>query len=358
VVESNGPALVTGATGFVGAAVARALLARGIAVRVFARPRSDRSNLQGLPVEVFEGDLTTARDGRRALAGCTTLYHVAARYTLWEAQPRELYRANVQATATLMHAALEAGIARVVYTSTVGAVGLPSDGSPGDERTPLPRSQLVGHYKRSKFLAERTVIAQVHRAGLPAVIVNPSTPMGIGDVKPTPTGKIIVDFLNGRMPAYIDTGLNVVDVGDVAIGHLLAAERGRTGERYILGNENISLANLLRLLAELSGLPAPQRAIPYGIALGAACAGELLALAARIPPPVPLAGVRMGRKKMYFSPAKAREELGLPVTPIKETLAGAIAWFARRGYVLDRHRAAMLLSRPEICSHPAASNVS
>lgn len=337
-----GPVLLTGGSGFVGAAVARALLAEGHALRALVRGRSCPANLRGLPLERVRGDLTDPASLRRALRGCGALFHVAARYTLWEAEPRELYRANVGGTAALMRAALDAGVERVVYTSTVGAIGLPADGSPGDETTPLPRRQLVGHYKRSKALAERVVRALVASEGLPAVIVNPSAPMGPRDIKPTPTGQLVVDFLNDRMPAFVDTGLNVVDVDDVARGHLLAARRGAPGRRYILGGENLSLGALLGELGAICQLPAPTRRIPHGVALAAASVCELLALASRRPPAIPLAGVRMAAKRMFFDASRARRELGFEARPARAALRRAVAWFAGAGYVGDEARARRL----------------
>ena len=323
--------LVTGGTGFVGANVVRELLAAGATVRVLARPRGDRRVLQGLRVEIAEGDLTEPATLARALAGVRTLFHAAADYRLWAPQPRALYRTNVEGTRALLAAAAEAGVARVVYTSTVGALGIPGDGVPGTEDTPVSLADMVGHYKRSKFLAERVALEFAGR-GLPRVVVNPSAPVGAWDVKPTPTGQMIVDFLRGRMLGTLDTGLNVVHVRDVARGHLLAAERGRVGERYVLGHENLSLAAILDVLADLTGRPAPRLRVPYAVAwCGAACLEGVARMTGR-PPAVALTAVRMARKRMFFSPAKAVRELGLPQTGARAALAEAVSWFVEHGY--------------------------
>jgi dihydroflavonol-4-reductase len=323
--------LVTGGTGFVGANVVRELLAAGATVRVLARPRGDRRVLQGLRVEIAEGDLTEPATLARALAGVRTLFHAAADYRLWAPQPRALYRTNVEGTRALLAAAAEAGVARVVYTSTVGALGIPGDGVPGTEDTPVSLADMVGHYKRSKFLAERVALEFAGR-GLPLVVVNPSAPVGAWDVKPTPTGQMIVDFLRGRMLGTLDTGLNVVHVRDVARGHLLAAERGRVGERYVLGHENLSLAAILDVLADVTGRPAPRLRVPYAVAwCGAACLEGVARMTGR-PPAVALTAVRMARKRMFFSPAKAVRELGLPQTGARAALAEAVSWFVEHGY--------------------------
>ncbi|OGK99682.1 MAG: NAD-dependent dehydratase [Candidatus Rokubacteria bacterium RIFCSPHIGHO2_12_FULL_73_22] len=327
--------LVTGGTGFVGANVVRALLAEGRTVRVLARPGGDRRALAGLDVELCEGDLGDTASLARAVAGVGTLFHVAADYRLWARDPRELYRANVEGTRAILQAAGDAGVARVVYTSTVGALGIPADGTPGDEATPVALRDMVGPYKASKFLAEQVAVGFA-RAGLPVVIVNPSAPVGPWDVKPTPTGQMVVDFLEGRMFATLDTGLNLVHVRDVARGHLLAAARGRVGEKYVLGHANLSLAGIGALLAELVGCRAPRLRIPYAVAWLAAGCMEAAARVTRTTPRVPLAAVRMARKRMYFSPAKAVRELGLPQTDVREALADAAAWFVAHGYVRRR----------------------
>jgi dihydroflavonol-4-reductase len=324
--------LVTGGTGFVGANVVRELLREGAAVRVLARPGSDRRALAGLPVEIVEGDLTRPASIAPALAGVTTLFHVAADYRLWTTDPGELYRVNVDGTRAILELAGEAGVRRIVYTSTVGALGIPADGTPGTEDTPVSLADMVGPYKRSKYLAEQVAL-DLARRGLPVVVVNPSAPVGPWDVKPTPTGQMIVDFLAGRMFASLDTGLNIVHVRDVARGHLLAAERGRVGERYILGHANLSLSEIFRRLAALTGRPAPRVRIPYALAWMAAAGFEGAARVRRRPPRVSLTAVRMARKRMYFSPAKAVRELGLPQTDVDEALRDAVQWFTESGYV-------------------------
>jgi dihydroflavonol-4-reductase len=324
--------LVTGGTGFIGANVVRELLRAGAAVRVLARPGSDRRALAGLPIEIVEGDLTRPGTLRPAVSGVGTLFHVAADYRLWTPDPAALYRANVEGTRTILELAAEAGVRRVVYTSTVGALGVPPDGTPGTEDTPVSLADMVGPYKRSKFLAEE-VARDLARRGLPVVIVNPSAPVGPWDVKPTPTGQMIVDFLAGRMFASLDTGLNLVHVRDVARGHLLAAERGRVGERYILGHANLSLSEIFVRLAALTGRPAPRVRLPYALAWAAAVGFEGVARVRGRPPRVSLTAVRMARKRMYFSPAKAVRELGLPQTDVDEALRDAVQWFTEHGYV-------------------------
>lgn len=324
--------LVTGGTGFVGAHVVRALLARGGRVRCLVRPRSDRRNLEGLPVDLFEGDLLDRPSLDGALRGIEVLYHVAADYRLWAKDPEELYRSNAGGTRNVLAAAAEAGVSRVVYTSSVGALGLTKDGSPADERTPVRREEVVGHYKKSKFDAER-VAEKWAASGLPVVIVNPSTPVGELDVKPTPTGQVIVDFLNRRIPAYVDTGLNVIDVRDVAAGHLLAAQKGRPGEKYILGHRNMTLKEILETLARLTGLPAPRLRLPHAIPFAVAAVDALVSGLSGKPPRVSLESVRMSRHRMYFDASKAVRELGLPQSPVEEALARAVAWFREKGHV-------------------------
>ena len=286
-----------------------------------------------MSVEIAEGDLLDRASLSRAVRGAETLYHVAADYRLWVRDPGELHRVNVDGTRAILEAAGEAGVRRIVYTSTVGALGIPADGTPGTEDTPVSLGDMVGPYKASKFLAERVAVELAGR-GLPVVIVNPSAPIGPWDVKPTPTGQMIVDFMRGRMFATLDTGLNIVHVRDVARGHLLAAERGRVGERYILGHArgNLSLAAIGRLLAETTGRAAPWLRVPYAVAwFGAACTEAVARLTGR-PPAVPLTAVRMAKKRMYFSPAKAIRELELPQTDPGEALRDAVHWFAAHGY--------------------------
>jgi dihydroflavonol-4-reductase len=323
--------LVTGGTGFIGANVARELVAAGATVRVLARPGGDRRALAGVKVEIVEGDLLDRASVRRALGGVRSVYHVAADYRLWTPDPAMLYRTNVDGTRVVLEAAAEAGVTRVVHTSSVGAVGIPEDGRPGTEDTPVTLADMVGHYKRSKFLAEQVAV-EFARRGLPVVVVNPSAPIGPWDVKPTPTGQMIVDFMRGRMLASVDTGLNIVHVRDVARGHLLAAERGTPGERYILGHRDLSLVDIFGILAEITGRRAPRFRVPYAVAwLGAACCETVARVTGR-PPAVPLTAVRMARKRMYFSPARAVRELGLPQTDVRTALADAVAWFEVHGY--------------------------
>jgi dihydroflavonol-4-reductase len=324
-------ALVTGGTGFVGANVVRELLRAGATVRVLARPGGDRRALADLAVEIVEGHLGEPASLRRAAAGITTLFHVAADYRLWTRDPRELYRTNVDGTRAMLAAALEAGVRRIVHTSTVGALGIPKDGTLGTEDTPVSLRDMVGPYKASKFLAEQ-VAREFARAGAPLVIVNPSAPVGPWDVKPTPTGQMLVDFLRGKMYASLDTGLNIVHVRDVARGHLLAAERGRVGEKYILGHANLSLTEIFHVLAEVTGLRPPRFQIPYRVAWLAAAGMEGVARLGRGTPAVSLTAVRMARKRMYFSPSKAVRELGLPQTAPRQALSEAVEWFRRHGY--------------------------
>ncbi len=329
---ADGVTLVTGATGFVGSHVASKLAGRGERVRVLVRRQAALKNLEGIPVEACAGDLTDPASLRRAMAGCRRLYHVAADYRLWAPDPAELYRNNVTGTRNVLEAAREAGVKRIVYTSTVGALKCPGNGHPSGEEAPVELQEMVGHYKRSKFLAEQEVLAAA-RGGLPVVIVNPSTPVGPRDVKPTPTGQMIVDFLNGRMPAYVDTGLNLIDVADAAEGHLLAMEKGRVGERYILGHRNLTLKEILEMLARVTGLPAPQVQMPIGVALGWAALSTGWSALTRRPPRVSWEAVRISQKRMYFDSSKAVRELGLPQRPVEEALAAAVDWFRRHGYV-------------------------
>jgi dihydroflavonol-4-reductase len=324
--------LVTGGTGFIGANVVRALLRRGLEVRALIRPRSDTRNLDGLDIELVAGDLRDRHSLSVALEGCDTLYHVAAMYTLWAANPQEIYDSNVTGTVNVLEAARMAGVEKIVYTSSVATVGLPKDGRPGTEAVPLPPEDLVSHYKRSKYLAEQEVMQYAQR-GVPVVIVNPSFPVGPWDVKPTPSGQIIVNFLRGKIPAYVDTGLNIVDVEDVALGHIMAAEKGRIGERYILGHANLTLPELFHLLAQVSGVKAPRLRLPYGCAYLSACVSELVARTiTRKAPFVTLAGVKLARKRMFFDAAKAVRELGFPQTPAIEALSKAVHWFRVHGY--------------------------
>jgi dihydroflavonol-4-reductase len=323
-------ALVTGANGFVGCHVVRALLARGDRVRALVRHGADTAALAGLEVELFRADLRDRDAVVRAAAQCDEIYHVAADYRLWVRDPAPMFATNVEGTRNVIEAARRAGVARVVHTSTVGTLGIPPGGS-GREDTQVEIADMTGPYKRSKFMAEQIAL-DAARAGVPVVIVNPSTPVGPLDLKPTPTGRIIVDFLNRRMPAYVDTGLNLVDVADVARGHLLAAERGRIGEKYILGGENLTLKELLARLARLSGLPAPTVRIPYAVAFSFALGAEAVArTVTHRAPRASLTEVRMSRKKMFFDSAKARAELGHAPGPIDAALAAAIEFFRKSG---------------------------
>ncbi len=321
---------VTGATGFIGASLIRALLQDGREVKVLARPGSDRRNLIGLDVEISTGDLRDPESLAKGLKGCDTLYHAAAEYRLWTKNPAAMYEINVEGTRAILAAALAVGLEKVIYTSSVGTLGNPGDGTPGNESTPVSFADMVGHYKKSKFLAERVAESFLPR-GLPLIIVNPSTPVGMLDVKPTPTGRIFVDFLNRKMPAYLDTGLNIIAVEDCARGHILAAAKGRIGEKYILGNANLTLRDIFALLAEISGVPAPRVRLPYYPILLAAYVNEALATVTGREPLIPLAGVQMARKFMFFETAKAVRELGLPQRPVKDALVGAVEWFWKNG---------------------------
>jgi dihydroflavonol-4-reductase len=325
-------ALVTGATGFVGAAVARALAREGWQVRVLVRSGSDRSNLKNLPLEIALGDLTDRASVERALADCRALFHVAADYRLGARDPAQLYLNNVEGTRNMLLAAQRAGVERTVYTSSVATIGIPADGTPGDERTPVQLEAMIGHYKRSKFLAEQAAM-DAARDGLPVVIVNPSTPVGPGDVKPTPTGQVVLDAAAGKMPAYVDTGLNVVHVDDVAAGHLLAFHRGRIGERYILGGEDMTLREILGEIAKIVGRKPPRLRLPYAAVLPIAYLAEAVAMLTGRSGRVTLEGVRMSRKRMFFSSAKAVGDLGYQWRPPAEALADAVRWFRERGLV-------------------------
>ena len=323
--------LVTGASGFIGGHVARVLAERGERVRILIRPTSDQRGIADLEAERVTGDLRDPDSLSRAVARCESVYHVAADYRLWAREPDELYRANVDGTRNLLEAARREGVRRVVYTSTVGCIGMRGDGTLGDEDSPVSLEEMTGAYKRSKFQAEEVAL-EYARSGFNVVVVNPTAPVGDRDVKPTPTGKIIVDFLLGRMPAYVDTGLNVVDVRDVARGHLAAAERGRSGERYILGARNMTLREILEELARLGGRPAPKVRIPYAVAWTYAAAGTALASLTGRAPRASLDAVRMSRKKMWVRIDKAQRELGFAPGPVEEALRRAIEWFRENQY--------------------------
>ncbi len=321
--------LVTGATGFIGWHVAAQLLQRGEPVRLLVRDPARVCELDGVE-DLVEGDLRDRSAVERAVQGVEIVYHVAADYRLWVPDPSEMFRTNVEGTRNLLAAAKKAGVKRFVHTSTVGCIGIPRDGL-GDENTPLHPNDLAGPYKQSKYLAEQAAL-EASRDGFPVVIVNPTAPVGDRDRKPTPTGQIIVDYLRRRMPAYIDTGLNLVDVRDVALGHLLAAERGRPGQRYILGGENLTLAEIFRLLEELTGIPAPKVRLPYSVAYAYGWLSTGWARLSGREPRAPLDAVRMARKKMFVSSTKAERELGYRAGPVKDALARAVAWFRENGY--------------------------
>ncbi len=325
--------LVTGATGFVGAAVVRALLAEGRRVRVTTRPSSDLRNLQGLPVERVTADLTDAASLIDAVRGCHSVYHVAADYRLWIPEPDEIYRTNVEGTRLLLRAAHAEGVERIVYTSSVATLGIPPGGAPGDETTPVSLDDMIGHYKRSKFLAERAAVEIAREDGAPVVIVNPSTPVGPRDIRPTPTGKVIVDAATGRLPAYVDTGLNIVHVDDVAAGHLLAERHGRFGETYVLGGDDMSLIEIITAVATLRDRPPPTLRLPHLVPMLAAYVIEAAAHLVGFTPTLTVESARMARKLMYFSSNKARSELGYSPRPARAALADAVDWFDRHGYL-------------------------
>jgi dihydroflavonol-4-reductase len=323
---------VTGGTGFVGSHLVRLLSAQGETIRCLVRPESKLEVLDGIDFEAFPGDLRQPASLLPFLDGCSVLYHVAADYRLWSPHPDDLYRSNVDGTKNILSAAQSAGVSRIVYTSTVGCLGIPKDGTPGDENTPVRLEDMIGHYKRSKFLAEKCALDFANE-GLPVVIVNPSTPVGPGDHKPTPTGKIIIDFINGRIPAFVDTGLNLIDVRDCAAGHILAAAKGRVGENYILGSKDLTLADILSALAQICHRPEPKLRVPYAVAYAAGALSTAWAdLITHRPPGISLESVRMSRKMMFFSPRKAIQELELPQSQIELALSDAVAWFVQHGY--------------------------
>ena len=329
---SIGPTLVTGATGFVGSAVARAARRRGHALRLLVRPGSDRRNIAGLDAELAEGDLTDHGSLARAVAGCRYLFHVAADYRIWVPNPQAMLATNVRGTVALLQAAQDAGIEKIVYTSSVAALGLTRDGSPAHEETHVAEDAIVGAYKKSKYQAEQAVLRLVRERGLPAVIVNPAAPVGPRDIKPTPTGRMIADAASGRMPAYLDTGLNIVHVDDVAEGHLLALERGRPGERYILGSENLTMREILGLVDEAVGRRRPRIRLPEAVLWPLALASEGVARFG-VEPLVTRDHLRMARKKMFFSSDKAKRELGYAPRPAREAVKDAVAWFRANGMV-------------------------
>jgi dihydroflavonol-4-reductase len=319
--------LVTGATGFLGSAIVRELQKDGREVKVLVRAGADMGNIDGLGLELAYGDLRDEDSLKKALEGCDVLYHTAAYYSLWDKNKRLIYDINVEGTRNILQAALDLGLAKTVYTSTVGCIGLLENGKSANEETPFNPATLCNDYKRSKYQAEKVALEFSHK-GLPLVVVNPSTPIGPRDIKPTPTGKIILDFLNRKMPAYIDTGLNLIDVGDCARGHLLAEEKGVSGARYILGNRNMSLREILLALEKITGLKAPAVKMPYWVAFLAGWVCESVSdHITGTPPAVPLAGVRMAKYFMYFDSSKAVRELGLPQNPIEKALEDAVCWY-------------------------------
>jgi len=328
--------LITGANGFIGSAVMRCLLEAGHDIRVMVRPGSERRNLEGLSVEIIEGDLQDKASLEQAVKDCNAVFHVAADYRLWIPDPDNMYRTNVTGTRDLMLASVEAGVEKIVYTSSVAVLGLNNDRTPANEETPMTIGELIGHYKRSKYLAEKEVIRLIEENQLPAVIVNPSTPLGPRDIKPTPTGGIVVDTLNNRMPAYVDTGLNITHVDDVARGHLLAFEKGKIGERYILGGENLSLQTILGIICDLSDKNPPMIKLPHNLILPIAWCMERWADISKKEPRATVDEIRMSRKHMYFSSDKAVNELGYQFRPAKEAINDAIEWFIKNGYCVSK----------------------
>ena len=325
---------LTGATGFVGASLARLLLEKGHYLKLLSRKGNDRRNLKGLDhIEIIEGDLTDPSTYAAALEGCAYLFHVAADYRIWVPDPASMNRINVDGTILLMKAAQKAGVGKIVYTSSVATLGIPRDGTPGTEDTPVTLEDMIGVYKRSKYLAEEAVQKMIDQEGLRAVIVNPSTPIGPRDIKPTPTGRIIIEAATGRMPAYVDTGLNVVHVDDVAMGHWLALEKGTIGQRYILGGDDMGFEELLCTVSDLTGGKPPLCKIPRAPLFPLAYAAELIAQFTNKEPFVTVDGLKMSRKKMFFSSAKAQNELGYAPRPAKEAIKDAIDWFKKENYL-------------------------
>ncbi|MBZ5685215.1 MAG: NAD-dependent epimerase/dehydratase family protein [Acidobacteriia bacterium] len=325
-------AFVTGATGFLGSHVARVLADQGADLRLLVRPTSNLKNLEGLKAETVTGDLRDAASLEKAMSGCDTVFHVAADYRLWVRDPNEMYRSNVDGTRGLLEAARKNGVQRVVYTSSVATVGFTSDGCPADEESPVSLADMIGHYKRSKFMAEQ-VAMEAGRSGMHVVTVNPTTPIGEQDVKPTPTGRIVVDFLKRKFPAYVETGLNLVDVRECAQGHVAALEKGKSGDRYILGGEDLTLKQILDKLGQITGLPSPRIKLPYIFAFAAGVVDEAVTgLLLRREPRATVDTVRMGKKKMFASSAKAQRELGWKIVPIDSALRRAVEWFRANGY--------------------------
>ncbi len=327
------PTFLTGATGFLGSHVARVLSEQGANLRLLVRPTSNLKNLEGLKAETATGDLRDPASLEKAMSGCDTVFHVAADYRLWLRDPNEMYRSNVEGTRAILEAACKNGVENVVYTSSVATIGFTRNGRPADEDSPVSLADMIGHYKRSKFMAEQIAL-QAGRSGLRVVTVNPTTPIGEQDVKPTPTGRIVVDFLKGKFPAYVDTGLNLVDVRECARGHVAALEKGKSGERYILGGENLTLKQILDKLGKISGLPSPKIKLPYFVAYIAGAVDQTItgSLLGR-EPRATIETVRMGKKKMWASSDKAERELGWKIVPAEDALRRAVKWFQENGYV-------------------------
>jgi dihydroflavonol-4-reductase len=325
-------AFVTGATGFLGSHVARVLAEQGAELRLLVRPTSNLRNLEGLKAETATGDLRDSSSIERAMAGCDTVFHVAADYRLWVRDPEEMYRSNVEGTRAVLEAARKNNVRRVVYTSSVATMGFTSNGQPADEDSPVSLADMIGHYKRSKFMAEQVAL-EAGRGGMHVVTVNPTTPIGEQDVKPTPTGRIVVDFLKRKFPAYVETGLNLVDVRECARGHQLALERGRPGERYILGGENLTLKQILDKLGKITGLPSPRVKLPYVFAYATGFVDEMIIgrMLGR-EPRATVDTVRMGKKKMFASSRRAASELGWKIVPVDDALRRAVQWFRANGY--------------------------
>jgi dihydroflavonol-4-reductase len=325
-------AFITGATGFLGTHVARVLAEQGAGLRLLVRPTSNLKNLEGLPAETAMGDLRDAASLEKAMSGCEVVFHVAADYRLWVQDPAEMYRSNVEGTRAILEAARKNGVRCVVYTSSVATIGFTGNGHPADEDSPVALADMIGHYKRSKFMAEQVAL-EAGRAGMRVVTVNPTTPVGEQDIKPTPTGRIVVDFLKGKFPAYVETGLNLVDVRECALGHVEALERGKSGQRYILGGENLTLKQILDKLGAISGVPSPKVKLPYFVAYAAGLvdqtvSGRLL----HREPRATVETVRMGRKKMWASSGKAERELGWKILPADNALRRAVEWFRANAY--------------------------
>jgi dihydroflavonol-4-reductase len=325
-------AFLTGATGFVGSHMARVLVEQGADLRLLVRSGSDLRNIQDLKADRVTGDLRDAKSLKLAASGCEVIFHVAADYRLWVRDPEEMYRSNVEGTRAILEAARESGVRRVVYTSSVATMGFNSNGHLADERSPVSLANMIGHYKRSKFMAEEVAL-EAGRSGMDVVVVNPTTPVGERDIKPTPTGRIVVDFLKKKFPAYVDTGLNLVDVNECARGHIAAMEKGKSGERYILGGENLTLKQILDKLAVITGLPSPRIRVPYVLALATGVVDQVVTGHIRgREPRATIDAVRMGRKKMFVSSSKAERDLGWKTVPVDDALRRAVEWFQANGY--------------------------